>query len=51
LWEVKNELKECEAGPPQDTKEECEAGPPQDTKGAKQFLIEVGSQVIASSCF
>ncbi|XP_039503063.1 interferon-induced GTP-binding protein Mx3-like isoform X1 [Pimephales promelas] len=29
LWEVKNELKECEAGPPQDT------------KGAKQFLIEI----------
>ncbi|XP_077066930.1 myxovirus (influenza virus) resistance G [Siphateles boraxobius] len=29
LWEVKNELKECEAGPPQDT------------KGAKQFLIKI----------
>lgn len=39
LWEVKNELKECEAGPPLDT------------KGAKQFLIKVGSQVITSSCF
>ncbi|XDV52923.1 hypothetical protein PO909_021561 [Leuciscus waleckii] len=29
LWEVKNELKECEAGPPLDT------------KGAKQFLIKI----------
>uniref|UniRef100_A0A672RCD3 Interferon-induced GTP-binding protein Mx2-like n=1 Tax=Sinocyclocheilus grahami TaxID=75366 RepID=A0A672RCD3_SINGR len=29
LWDVRNELKECEAGPPQDL------------KGAKQFLIKV----------
>ncbi|XP_058614898.1 interferon-induced GTP-binding protein Mx2-like isoform X2 [Onychostoma macrolepis] len=29
LWDVRNELKECEAGPPQDP------------KGAKQFLIKV----------
>uniref|UniRef100_A0A672RC70 Interferon-induced GTP-binding protein Mx2-like n=1 Tax=Sinocyclocheilus grahami TaxID=75366 RepID=A0A672RC70_SINGR len=29
LWDVRNELKECEAGPPQDL------------KGAKQFLIKI----------
>lgn len=37
LWSVRSELKECEAGPPEDP------------EGAKEFLIEVGPQDIKSS--
>lgn len=36
LWDTRNELKECEGGPPQDP------------KGAKQFLTQVGSHIITS---
>jgi len=35
---VKNELKDYETGPPEDL------------EAAKQFLVEVGPQVITSSC-
>jgi len=38
LWDVKNELKDYETGPPEDP------------EAAKQFLVEVGPQVITSSC-